>query len=143
VTKSNLPVPPDSDPSTQDNALISFLHTYRPSVPQAEPHAEETLMQAIAQPLPHPPGKIKGRLRVLVGLGILAGIGLGIGQLSRWFMPQPPVGELASLETFLVENWDSSAEPMEPLTEWNWLSQERKTVQLMSSISHLPVDLER
>lgn len=145
MTNPNSPVSPDSDPSARDNALISFLQTYQPSVPQMGSDAEETLMQAIAPPPAPTTLRGKGRFWILLGVGLGVGIAAGIGQVGRWFLPQPSVGDLASLESFLVDTWDSSAEPIETLSEWDWLLRERPSAQRMSSIadSHLPVDLER
>jgi hypothetical protein len=145
VTKPNSPVPPDSDPSARDDALLSFLRTYQPAVPQIGSDAEETLMQAITHPPAPKTLRGKGRLRILLGVGLGVGIVAGIGQVGRWFLPQPSVGDLASLESFLVDTWDSSAEPIETLSEWDWLLRERPSARRMSSIvdSHLPIDLER
>lgn len=93
--------PPD------DEALKRFLRQHRPAPPPASPALEERIMQAVATSAK--PQRSSGNRRRsplwVVSSAMAAGLLLTVVSYRRLLAPQPGAAELATLQTFLENNW--------------------------------------
>jgi hypothetical protein len=133
VTKPNAKLQGDESPEpdgSDDIALVSFLRSNKPPVPEPGLGLENQLMQAILLESSgmcsgHQQSRPQTRLRrsVVISMGLCVGaIALGLGQLHQWLTPPGlSSAELAQMESFMVNNWDETGPSSETLKDWDLL----------------------
>lgn len=105
-----------------DERLVEFLRQHRPSVPPASPNLEQQIMLGASSHMRH-----QGRRQLwIVPPTIVAGL-LMFWTGYRILTPSSPSVDTASLETFLVNNWDgvvgdTSVAPQRDTAEADWLT---------------------
>jgi hypothetical protein len=88
-----------------DERLIEFLRQYRPEVPPAKPNLEQQILQSLEAA----PSSARPSLRIIkptiakLATGMAAGMLLVLG---GYRLLTPAFVDTASLETFMVNNWD-------------------------------------
>jgi hypothetical protein len=88
-----------------DERLIEFLRQYRPEVPPAKPNLEQQILQSLEAA----PSRARPSLRIIkptiakLVTGMAAGMLLVLG---GYRLLTPAFVDTASLETFMVNNWD-------------------------------------
>jgi len=109
-------------PHDDDERLVEFLRQHRPSVPPAAPNLEQQILLGASSHMRH-----QGRRQLwFVPPTIVAGLLMTWGGY-RILSPSSPSVDTASLETFLVNNWDgvvgdTSVAPQSDTAEADWLS---------------------
>jgi hypothetical protein len=88
-----------------DERLIEFLRQYRPEVPPAKPNLEQQILQSLeaAPPSARPSLRIIKPTIAKLATGMAAGMLLVLG---GYRLLSPAFVDTASLETFMVNNWD-------------------------------------
>jgi hypothetical protein len=88
-----------------DERLIEFLRQYRPEVPPAKPNLEQQILQSLetAPPSARPSLRIIKPTIAKLATGMAAGMLLVLG---GYRLLTPAFVDTASLETFMVNNWD-------------------------------------
>jgi hypothetical protein len=107
-----------------DERLISFLKQYHPVPPPAKADLEMQLMELVTRE--PPPIKHSHQFFWIISSAMAGSLVLAIGGY-RFFTPTPKMAaNPEELETFLVDNWNSSVEEIPTITpmytaETNWL----------------------
>lgn len=90
---------PNSD---DDRSLVEFLHQYRPTPPPSVPDLEERIFLQTQLKSP-------SSLAWLLPSALIATVIAFWGGYRAWEMAQVPA-EVARIETFVANNWDSTVE---------------------------------
>lgn len=150
------PPPPGHQPRSAGNnhddlALVSFLKSHAPPVPDAPVELEAQLMTAIHQehftPAAVAPGSqrrlwIGWRNIAFIGVGI-AVVGIVLGQVQRWLSPPGlSTAQLAALESFMVGSWDDVLDPNDPFSEWDVVPAPSRFPPLQPTPSSFSTDSE-
>jgi hypothetical protein len=114
-------------PPNNDDRLVDFLRANRPIPPPMSPNSETQMMKAIAEAsaiasLSSVPSKVSPNRRLwLIPSVIAAGFAIAWGSDRLLTSSKLNPIELASLETFLENNWDgveAESEAIESEPDW-------------------------
>jgi hypothetical protein len=96
-----------TQPLIDDQRLVTFLHQHRPGAPPPAPDLEERILAAVASEPAHV-CRSRHRRLWLVPPAIAAGVLIATAGHRLLTPPTPSPGDIANLEAFLVNNWDST-----------------------------------
>lgn len=122
----------------KDKPLVAFIQRHASPVPEADIHAEDRLMGAIASSII--PSKRKHGWQKHKGLLIVTGCSLlayGSWQINQILTPSNPAAvELAELEQFWTKDLDSftAMDRAKPLPEWDWVWSDSTAAHLSSRL---------
>ncbi len=135
MTHSN----PESHPDREeDKPLVAFIQRHASPVPEADIHAEDRLMGAIASSIVQSKRKRwrqkRTGLMIVTGCSLLAYAAWQINQILT--PPNPATVELAELEQFWIKDLDNltATDKVKPLPEWDWVWSDSSTVHLPSRL---------
>ncbi|BAY22980.1 hypothetical protein NIES2100_27440 [Calothrix sp. NIES-2100] len=89
-----------------DQDLVNFLREHRPPVPPASPDLEQQILQQIPASVVKPQRHL-GRLW-LVSPVVAASLVAAVVSYRVLVPPKPSAAELATLESFMESNWQST-----------------------------------